>query len=264
MRRLILAAVGLAVLSAGCATTPIPKTPTDPDAVPAATGQGSVDGAVAAADRPAADREKDAARRPAELLAFAGVKPGDTVVDVWPGGGYWTRIFSKIVGPTGKVYAFVPFEITAFKSDPMAAARKAAAELGNVEVVGAPLVQPFAPRSSVDVVWTFQNYHDLHNSYMAGADVAAFNKMIFTSVKPGGVFVIVDHAAAPKTGLAHTEDLHRIDPAQVKKEVEAAGFVLEATNPLLAHPEDPHTAGVTDESIRGKTDQFIYKFRKPG
>ena len=225
----------------------------------------SIADAVAAPDRPDKDRARDAARKPADLIAFAGVKSGDVVVDVWPGTGYWSRIFSRIVGPKGQVFAYVPQEIAGFKSDPVGTAKAMAAEpgRGNVQVKTHPLVVEGGPANVFDVVWIFQNYHDLHDSFMKGADVEAYDRMIFKALKPGGVFVIVDHAAEAGSGLKHTEDQHRIDPAQVRAELEKAGFVFDGESKVLANPADPHTALVFDPSIRGKTDQFAYRFKKP-
>jgi predicted methyltransferase len=223
--------------------------------------------AIADAGRPAKDVEKDASRLPADMVAFAKVKKGDTVIDVWPGGGYWSRIFAKVVGPKGKVIAYVPAEITAFKQDPLGVAKAMAAEpgLGNVEVISDPLASPPPPQflNAVDVVWTFENYHDFHDSFMKGADVDAFNKAVFATLKPGGYYVLVDHAAPAGSGLKNTEDLHRIDPAALRAEVERAGFIFDGESKVLANPDDPRTALVFDAGIRGKTDRFAYRFRKP-
>jgi predicted methyltransferase len=227
----------------------------------------AISAAVAASARPEKDTKLDASRQPAEMIAFAMVKPGEAVMDVWPGGGYWTRLFSMVVGPQGKVYAYVPAEIAGLKFDPVAMAKAVAAEpgRGNVMEVSDPLATPPPPefRGVLDVVWTFENYHDLHNSLMKGADVAGFDKAVFALLKPGGYYVIVDHAAAPGSGLKNTDDLHRIDPAVVRAEVEAAGFVFDGQSDVLANPADPRTAVVFDPSIRGKTDRFAYRFRKP-
>jgi predicted methyltransferase len=226
----------------------------------------SIAAAIADPGRPDPDKAKDESRKPADLVAFAKVKPGDVVVDVWPGGGYWSRIFSKVVGPTGKVYAYVPQEIAGFKSDPVGVAKAMAAEPGrqNVSVAVDPLTADDSPADAFDVVWTFENYHDLHDSFLKGADVNAFNRLIFKDLKPGGYYVIVDHAAEPGSGLKHTEDLHRIDAAALRAEVEKAGFKFDGESKVLANAADPHTALVFDASIRGKTDRFAYRFKKPG
>jgi predicted methyltransferase len=221
--------------------------------------------AVADANRPDSDKQRDASRKPAETLAFTGVKPGDQVAELLPGGGYFTRIFSKVVGPSGHVYALVPApSLNAPADAPDFAARvKAIAadpNYSNVSVVVEPFSQLKAP-VPVDLVWTSQNYHDMHN--FPGADVAVFNQMVFDALKPGGIYLILDHAAEPGSGTRDTATLHRIDAETVKKEVLAAGFVLVGGSDLLREPGDAHTVKVFDPSVRGKTDQFILKFRKP-
>ncbi|MDY0745745.1 methyltransferase [Paucibacter sp. R3-3] len=217
--------------------------------------------------RPEADTRQDASRHPAELVAFSKVKAGDTVVDVVPGGGYWSRLFSTAVGPKGKVYAYVPGEFAGFKSDPVATAKAIASEpgRGNVEQITLPLAQqwPASINSTVDIVWTFENYHDFHDSFMKGADVGAFNQAVFSVLKPGGYFIIGDHAAAAGSKLKNTEDLHRIDPEEVKAEVEKAGFIFDGEIKALANPDDDHALKVFDPAIRGKTDRFVFRFRKP-
>ena len=202
-----------------------------------------------------------------ELSQFARVHAGATVMDVWPGGGDWTRLFSDIVGPEGRVYSFVPAELAHFKSDPVGQMRALANAPGreNVEVVSADLVAlPQSPQS-VDVVWMHLFYHDLHTALMQtrGATAAGFNHAVHGWLKPGGVYVIVDHAAAAGTGASLTEALHRIDPATVREEVEAAGFVLDAESLVLANADDPHAAKVFDPSIKGQTDRFAYRFIRP-
>lgn len=239
-------------------------------AAPAATpasAKAAIAAAVADTHRPAKDTEQDTVRRPADLLAFSKVKAGDTVLDVWPGGGYWSRLFSPIVGAKGKVYAYVPAEIAEFKSDPVALAKAIGKEpaYGNVEGISDPLAEPPPAHmlNTFDVVWTFENYHDFHDSFMKGASVDAFNQAIFKLLKPGGYYVVVDHAAAKGSGLKNTEDLHRIDPATVKAEVEKAGFVLDEESSLLANTADDHTLKVFDPAVKGKTDRFMLRFKKP-
>lgn len=219
--------------------------------------------AIADKGRPEADTKRDADRKPAEMLAFAGVKPGMVVVDFLPGGGYFTRIFAKAVGPKGTVFAVYPpprAPADPAKPPPPPAAETIAADsaYGNVKAVKTTPASFNVPEKA-DVVWTSQNYHDLHN--VKGLDLAAFNKSIYDELKPGGVFVVLDHAAA--AGADVTSTLHRIDPAVVRKEVEAAGFKFEGESKVLANAADDHSKNVRDPSIQGHTDQFVYKFRKP-
>ena len=221
--------------------------------------------AVADAARPPADVQRDANRKPAESLEFAGVKPGDQVAELLPGGGYFTRLFSKTVGASGHVYALVPApQVNAPADTPDFAARVKAIAADpayrNVSVV----VEPFADFKTpvpVDLVWTSQNYHDLHN--FPGLDVGTFNRLVFEALRPGGVYLILDHAAEAGSGARDTATLHRIDPESVKTEVEAAGFIFVAASELLRQPADSHTVKVFDPSVRGKTDRFMLKFRKP-
>jgi predicted methyltransferase len=223
--------------------------------------------AIADPTRPEADKAQDAVRHPAEILTFSGVKPGDVVMDIWPGKGYWTRLFARIVGPKGHVYAYVPAEIAGFKSDPLGVAKKTSAEpgMGNTEAISDPLTTEPPPQyqNTADLIFTFENYHDLHDSFLKGADVPTFDREVGELLKPGGVYLIADQAAAAGTGLKNTEDLHRIDPAFVKSEVTAAGLVFAGQIDVLANPADDHTKLVFDPSIRGKTDRFVFKFVKP-
>lgn len=223
--------------------------------------------ALADPGRPEADTKQDASRKPADLIAFMKVGPGAKVGDVWPGRGYWTRIFSTLVGPKGHVIAYVPAEIVDMKSKPLDIAKATAAEpgRGNVTAYSDPLAADLPPEeaNTYDVIWTFENYHDLHNPLLKGASVDAFNKAIFLAVKPGGYYVIGDHAAIAGTGFDTTNTLHRIDPAALRAEVEKAGFVFDGESKVLANPADPKTANVFDAALRGNTDRFIYRFRKP-
>ena len=215
---------------------------------------------AAAPARPADDMARDAARKPDAMVAFAMITPGKTVADIIPGGGYFTRVFSAAVGSGGKVVAVIPPPARAAYGEMSKAIDDMAAAPGsNIVVVATPADPAWAGK--LDVAWTAQNYHDLHNG-QSPEQVVMFNKAVFNELKSGGYFVIVDHAA-PGTGLTATKTLHRIDPETVKAEVTAAGFVFDGESKALANPADPHTAVVFDPSIRGKTDQFIYRFRKP-
>jgi len=228
----------------------------------AATPPAYVTAAVSDPARPADDTKRDADRKPAEMMVFAGVKPGQKVADLVPGGGYFTRILARIVGPTGHVYVYVPQQVeNKYKIGERA---KALADAyPNVTVVTQPL-PTFDPPEKLDVIWTSQNYHDFRNPGFGGADPAATNKSMYAALKPGGVFIVEDHVAAAGSGASATDTLHRIDPALVKTEVTAAGFKYAGDSKAMANPADPHTAAVFDPSIRGHTDQFLYKFRKPG
>jgi predicted methyltransferase len=221
--------------------------------------------AVADPGRPAEDTQRDANRKPAETVQFAGIKPGDKVVELVPGRGYFTRIISKVVGPKGHVYALSPPRrpnAAPDSPDPVAATTAIAADpaYANVSAQGGSLAT-ITVSEPADVVFTAQNYHDVHN--VPNIDLAAFNKSIFNALKPGGVYIVLDHAAAAGSGARDTSTLHRIDPETVKAEALAAGFVLAGQSKVLENPQDAHAVAVFDPSIRGKTDQFILKFRKP-
>ncbi len=229
--------------------------PAMPDAIAAA---------VADPARPADDRARDPARKPAEVIAFAGVKPGDTVVDLIPGGGYFTRIFSKAVGPTGHVDALVPSYLAKAYPQAATAIQALAADPAYRNVtVWVEGVGKLAGQGPVDLVWTSQNYHDLHGPSLPPDTALAIDRAVFAALRPGGVYLIEDHVAEAGSGVRDAGTLHRIDPAFVRDEVVAAGFVFEGESPVLHNPLDPHTAPVFDPAIRGHTDQFVFKFRKP-
>lgn len=247
--RLLLAATAALALSAGMA-----------EAAPSA----AVTAAVADKGRPEADTALDAARKPAEMLEFAGVKPGQTVVDLIPGGGYFTRVFAKAVGPKGTVYAVGgpprpssdPAKPAPTPAQDLLAADPAYGNIRSIHVGFTALAWP----AKADVVWTAQNYHDVKN--IKEVDIAAFNKAVYDGLKPGGVYVILDHVANADTPNA-TSTVHRIDPAIVRAEVEAAGFKYDGESSAVRNPADDHTKNVFDPSLRRHTDQFVYKFRKP-
>lgn len=244
----VLAALAVTVSFGGVASAQVPA---------------NITAAIAGPARPAEDTARDAARHPGELLAFAGVKPGDTVVDFIMGGGYFTRILSGAVGAKGVVYAYQPAEFIKFQAKYGENLKTVSAALPNAKPLDGSLITLDLP-DNLDLVFTVQNYHDLHLKPFPTDTAAKVNAEVFKSLKPGGVFLIVDHAATAGSGITAADSLHRIDVAAVKTEVEAAGFKLESESPLLRDAADPHTASVFDPSIRGKTDQFVLKFRKPG
>jgi len=215
--------------------------------------------AVADNLRPADEVARDPLRHPAEMLAFAQVQPGQKIADIRPGAGYFTRLFSRVVGEGGHVYAFVPNR-TAERENPRADALVAA--YPNVSRVNGDL-DAMAFDAPLDLVFMSQEYHDFHIPRF-GVDVTKMNADIFKALKPGGLFVVIDHQAAPGAGNTVVETLHRIEGAQLRREVEAAGFVFDGETSAVANPADDHSLNVFDEAIRGKTDQFVYRFRKPG
>jgi predicted methyltransferase len=218
-----------------------------------------ISAAVADSARPAEDKQRDAERKPAETLAFAGVKPGDTVIEIAPGKGYYTRLLSAVVGSKGKVYAATsqpkpdapPPPVQAIAADP---------HYSNVSVSFQRVADLKLPQG-VDLVWTSLNYHDFHN--IPDAEVATINRAVFAALKSAGIYLVLDHAAEAGSGSRDTNTLHRIDEETVKQEVTAAGFKPAGESDVLRNKADPHTAKVFDPEIRGHTDQFMLKFRKP-
>ncbi len=221
--------------------------------------------AVAQTTRPADQTALDAERKPAETVLFAGVRPGSKVMDLVPGAGYFTRIFSGVVGDKGWVYSYFPTETDAFlrkRIGPDAKIERLYDGVPHTSILHASIMKLSAPES-LDVVFTAQNYHDFHDSFFGPADVTVVNKAIFDALKPGGFFVVIDHSATKGSGLRDTETLHRIDEDTLKKEIEAAGFKLVGEAKFLRNPADPRDKIVFDPSIRHKTDQFVLKFQKP-
>jgi predicted methyltransferase len=218
-----------------------------------------ISAAVADGARPDEDRQRDAGRKPAETLAFAGVKPGETLIEIAPGKGYYTRLLSGVVGSKGKLYVVTsqpkpdapPPPVQAIAADP---------HYGNVSVSFQRVAELKLPEG-VDLVWTSLNYHDFHN--IPDAEVATINRAVFAALKSGGTYLVIDHAAEAGSGSRDTNTLHRIDEETVKQEVTAAGFKLVGESDVLRNKADPRTAKVFDAEIRGHTDQFMLKFKKP-
>jgi len=234
-------------------------------AAPAVEGPLPAHIAKAAANPARAAHVKDDARRHGpELLAFAGVPRGGTVVEISPGGGYWTRLFSLAVGPKGHVYADWPQPLANFEKEDVAAYQTLLRDptWANVTLTLNPAAElPAATKA--DLVFTSQNYHDYLDKFMGPVDPAVLNKAVWDALKPGGIYLVIDHVALSGSGTTATEKLHRIDPELVKSQVTAAGFEFIGGSKLLAKPDDDHSLMVFNPAIRGKTDQFVYKFRKP-
>ena len=219
-----------------------------------------VTNAVADATRPKDDTAADVLRDPADTLAFAGVRPGMVMGELFPGGGYFTRMLSDVVGPRGKVYGL---ENAGWK-DAVKLDQQLIAEPGRSNVVLD--VEPFGQfklPEKIDLFWITQNYHDLHIAEYGEVDMAAFNRHVFESLKPGGVYFILDHQANPGVTPEQIAVLHRIEKAQVIREVTAAGFKLVAEGRVLNRPGDDHTKRIFDPAIRGHTDQYALKFVRP-
>ena len=238
-------------------------------ALPAVAATRAVPPAVAAAvadrSRPPEDVARDANRKPGETLAFLGIRPGMKVADYIANSGYFTRLFADMVGPKGHVYAVELDEIVGFANVARGYAdlKSWATSRPTVTVTTNPVADSLNFPEKLDLFWTAQNYHDLHDKFLGPVDVPAFNRKVFAALKPGGFYVVLDHSAAPGAPDDVTETLHRIQEDRVKREVLAAGFELVGESRLLANPADPRTKNVFDDSIRGKTDQFILKFRRP-
>jgi predicted methyltransferase len=201
----------------------------------------------------------DPAWKAPEVVAFIGLKKGDKVADVVA--GRLTASLAQAVGPSGKVYAIETAEVAKPYPQALEHMKTLASQSPNVIVSAEPVASPLP--SGLDAVFIRQNYHDLYDKFMGPADVPAFNKAVFAALKPGGVYVILDHAATADSGISATDTLHRIDPARVKADVLAAGFKFDAESSILANTEDDHTKNVFDPAIRGHTDQFLFRFKKP-
>ena len=209
-----------------------------------------------------ADALSDPAMKGPEVIKFMGLKPGDQVADIIA--GRFVRAESQAVGPKGKVYAVMPEEIVKPHPEGLAALNKTTADpaYANVSVITTPFSSVALPKG-LNAVFIRQNYHDLYDKFMGPADVPAFNKAVYAALKPGGVYVILDHADAPGSGITGTESRHRIEEARVKADLVAAGFKLDGESTVLANPADDHTKMVFNPAIRGKTDQFLLRFKKP-
>jgi len=219
-----------------------------------------VTAAVVDASRPKADVDTDANRKPAETLAFAGVKPGMTVGEFYPGGGYFTRMLSDVVGPKGHVYGM---ENVVWKGAVKAdKALLADGKMANVSMDARPFGTVNFPRP-LDLAWVTQNYHDLKIPEYGVVDTVAFDRGVFNALKPGGVFFVLDHEAPPGTDDAAIAKLHRIEKSKVISEVTSVGFKLADEGTFLHRASDDHTLSIFDKTVRGQTDQYALKFVKP-
>jgi predicted methyltransferase len=234
-----------------------------PASAAAVSASKAIADAVADPARPEADRVRDADRKPAEVIGLTGIHHGAKVAEMLPGQGYFTRIFSKLVGPEGTVYAWMTLPAANAAPggrDPAAGIKALMADKNYPNIKLANLAPETPLPEKVDLVWTSLNYHDIHNR--PNADLSITNKMALDALKPGGLYVVIDHAAERGSGKRDTQALHRVDPELVKKEVTSVGFKFVTESDLLKHASDDHKASSHDVA-RGKTDQFVFLFQKP-
>jgi predicted methyltransferase len=221
--------------------------------------------AVADPARPQADRDRDADRKPAECIAFAGLAPKQRIADLLPGGGYFTRIFSAVVGPKGQVFAVATPkrpDAPPDRPEPSAAVRAIAADphYPNVNVSVEKLTE-FKLPEKLDMVWTSQNYHDVHN--VKDIDVGAFNKAVFESLKPGGIYIVIDHAAEKGAGFTRHVDLASERARRREGGSDGGGLRVRRLERRHRQSADDHNARVFEQGLHDKTDRYVLKFRKP-
>jgi len=222
--------------------------------------------AAANEGRTEADRARDAGRKPAEVLEFFGIQPGMTVLDMYSGGGYYTEMLSHIVGPEGSVIAHSNQAYAGFVGEE-ATNRYANNRLGNVEILMAENNELALPNASFDAIMMVLAYHDIYyvdpDNGWPEIDGPRFVETLYNGLRPGGILAVVDHSAAPGSPSETGNTLHRIDPDIVTAELEAAGFVLEAKSDVLRNMDDDHSVNMGAPEVRGKTDRFVFRFRKP-
>jgi predicted methyltransferase len=264
----ILAYLSLALFISACGQeagdeAAAPAAAPEPAAAPATSIYAD---AVASTTRLDGDSDRDAGRKPAEVLEFLGIARGASVLEMFASGGYYTELLAHVVGDTGHVVAHQNTPLMNFSGDAIKA-RHANNRLPNTEVLMAENNELALDADQFDAITIVLNYHDLYwvsEQYgWAEFDVASFLAELHKGLKPGGILGIVDHYAAPGSPAETGNTLHRIDPAVVIEEVQAAGFVLDGESDVLRNPEDDHSKSVFDPEIRGKTDRFVLRFKKP-
>lgn len=257
----------LALVGCGETNTPAPvDTVSEPAAVVTAPQVSIYEQAIASPGRTDADRERDAGRKPGQVLEFFEITPGMTVLDMFSGGGYYTELLSHIVGPDGKIVAHTNSPYAGFVGDETDI-RYADNRLANVEHLLAENNELELPAAEFDAIMLVLAYHDIYyvdaENGWPKIDAEKFIAELKKGLKPGGMLAIVDHYAAAGSPRETGGTLHRIDPQIVISELEASGFVLEAKSEVLSNMEDDHSLGVFDPAVRGKTDRFVLKFRAP-
>lgn len=258
-----IASVLLVVAGAALANAPATRVAAGESGASAA-----IEAAITSPERPAADLAQDERRKAREFLEFAGIEPGMSVLDAFAAGGYYTELLSRVVGPEGTVIAYNNPAYARFAAKGIEA-RYAGDRLPNVQQLTAEVDRLELPPRSLDAAIFVMSYHDLYWKPADGSwtptDPLQMLRTLHAAMKVGGVVIVQDHVAAPGGDAAEVVDtLHRIDPEIVKRDFRTAGFALEAESAMLAHPDDDHSKGVFDPAIRGRTDQFVLKFRRPG
>lgn len=222
--------------------------------------------ALASPLRPASDVDRDAGRKPAEVLEFVGIAPGMSVLDMFSGGGYYTEIIANVVGPDGRVVAHANSAYLSFVGEEFAA-RHAPGRLPNVTVLMAENNELKLDANQFDVIMMVLSFHDTYwvspENNWPEIDREVLLAELYGALKPGGVLTVVDHQAEPGSPGESGGTVHRIDRTIVLDDFESAGFVLDAESDVLRNPNDDYSKGVFDPSVRGNTDRFILKFRKP-
>lgn len=222
--------------------------------------------AVANTSRPEADLVRDAGRKPADVLGFFGIAPGMSVLDLFSGGGYYAEILSQVVGPEGHIVAHSNSAYLNYVGDEFKA-RHADNRLANVDVLMAENNELELDADQFDAILMVLSYHDTYwvdpENGWPKINVPQLHAELFDSLKPGGTLGIVDHYAEAGSPRETGGTLHRIDPSIVITDLENAGFVLDTKSDLLRNMEDDHSLGVFDPSVRGKTDRFVLRFKKP-
>jgi predicted methyltransferase len=231
----------------------------------ASTEGTAIAAAIAGKGRPARDRSRDRRDQTTEILAFAAVASGEVVADFLPFRGYYTRLFSALVGERGRTYAVVPRDLTRIARIKAGAEEIAdfAAGMPNITLIDGPAESAGELPEAVDLFWISENYHDLHDPFMGPVPIARFNAAMFAAIRPGGRLILIDHVAGKGSPEDVTNSKHRIEPAIARREIEAAGFYFDGHCDALFNPADKHELSIFAHGIRYHTDRFVYRFRKP-
>lgn len=267
MKPIAVLAASVALALAGCATSMESDDAGAgaPAAESAAAHEARIAAAVADPARNGENRALDESRKPVDTLAFLGLRPGMDAVDIFTGGGYWAEIMARAVAPGGSVAAYEPTQFYNGKGKETLDALIAASPAARVQSF--PFESFAAPANAFDFAMINLNYHDVYwvsERFKVGRqEPDTFTRNLFAAMRPRGIVGVIDHAGPAGDTRAIVDKTHRIDPAVVRADFERAGFVLEAESAILRNPADDYSINVFDKAVRGKTDRFLYKFRKP-